>query len=76
MSLQQIRQQIEKLSIEDKLKLINELTLSLKDISSKQSNKKEIIKKMRGFLKTDNILPDEHEIKSMLRKHKEEKYLQ
>lgn len=76
MSLQQIRQQIEKLSIEDKLKLINELTLSLKDTSSKQYNKKEIIKKMKGFLKTDNNSPDEHQIKSMLRKHKEEKYLQ
>lgn len=76
MSLQQIRQQIEKLSIEDKLKLINELTLSLKDTSSKQYNKKEIIKEMKGFLKTDNNSPDEYEIKSMLRKHKEEKYLQ
>ena len=74
MTLQEIKNQALELSVEDRIELMSAIALSLQNISTKRSNKQELIKKMKGFLKTNSLPPDDREVQDILEQHREEKY--
>ena len=75
MTLQEIKNQAIKLSVEDRIELISAIALSLQHTSKKRSNKQDLIQRMKGFLKTDSFSPDDTEVQYILEQHREEKYL-
>lgn len=75
MHLEQLEQQIKLLSIGEKITLINNIALSLRDKNRRESSKKNTIDKMKGFLKNETKTPSDVETKDILQKHKENKYL-
>ena len=75
MSLHQLQQQIDQLSLEEKIILMNNLALSLKDENKTKTTKQDAIKKMKGFLKANTEAPSDIEIENILKYRKENKYL-
>lgn len=75
MLLQELKKQAYKLSISDRLELVNAIIQSLQDSNSPQTNRKILIDRMRGMLKTDQAPPTDVEVEQMLEEHRVEKYL-
>ena len=75
MNLQEIKNQAIKLSVEERIELINAIALSLQNTSTERSNRKDLIQKMKGFLKTDSLPPDDTEVQEILEQHREAKFL-
>jgi hypothetical protein len=73
--LQELKKQAYKLSVSDRLELVNAIIQSLQDNNSPQPNRKALIDQMRGMLKTDQVPPNDVEVKQMLEKRRVEKYL-
>ena len=76
MQLQELKQQAYKLSVSDRLALVSAIIESLQDTPSIESNRSNAIKRMRGFLKTDQPAPTDEEVEAMLEEQRVEKYLQ
>ena len=75
MSLQELKKQVFKLSVSDRLSLMSAIIESLQEIPSFTSNRSKAIGRMRGLLKTDQPAPTDEEIAVMLEERRVEKYL-
>ncbi len=76
MSLQELKEQAFKLSVSDRLALVNAIIQSLQDTLNPQPNRKTLINQMRGLLKTDQPTPTDAQIQPILEERRVEKYLQ
>lgn len=76
MSLQELKEQAFKLSVSDRLALVNAIIQSLQDTLNPQPNRKTLINQMRGLLKTDLPPPTDAQIQAILEERRVEKYLQ
>jgi hypothetical protein len=76
MSLQELKEQAFKLSVSDRLALLSAIIDSLQNTLSSQPNRKALIRKMRGLLKTDQPSPTDAQVEEMLQARRVEKYLQ
>jgi hypothetical protein len=76
MSLQELKEQAFKLSVSDRLALVNAIIQSLQDTLNPQLNRKTLINQMRGLLKTDQSPPTDAQIQAILEERRVEKYLQ
>ena len=76
MSLQELKEQAFKLSVSDRLALVNAIIQSLQDTLYPQTNRKTLINQMRGLLKTDQPAPTDDQIQAILEERRVEKYLQ
>ncbi len=84
MSLQDLKAQACRLSVNDRLELVRSIIESLQDVASQQTepslrercfSKSEAIKQMKGLLKTDQPAPSDEQVKAMLEERRVEKYL-
>lgn len=75
MLLQELKDQVYKLSVSDRLTLVSVIIESLQDIPSTQREQSSAIKRMRGLLKTDQPAPTDQEVDTMLEERLVEKYL-
>ncbi len=88
MSLQELKEQIYKLSGSDRLALVALIIESLRREHSDnleqtqfsiqgdlRAERKNVINRMRGFLKTDKPSPTDSEVQAMLEQHLVDKYL-
>ena len=75
MSLQELKKQVFKLSVSERLSLINAIIESLQEIPIFTSDRSQAIGRMRGLLKTDKPAPTDEEIAVMLEERRLEKYL-
>ena len=76
MSLQELKEQAFKLSVSDRLALVNAIIQSLQDTLNPQPNRKTLINQMRGLLKTDQSPPTDAQVEAILEERRVEKYLQ
>ena len=76
MSLQELKEQAFKLSVSDRLALVNAIIQSLQDTLNPQPNRKTLINQMRGLLKTKQSPPTDAQIQAILEERRVEKYLQ
>lgn len=72
---QELKDQVYKLSVSDRLTLVSLIIESLQDIPSIQSERSSAIKRMGGLLKTDQPAPTDEEVDAMLEERLVEKYL-
>ncbi len=75
MSLQELKEQAFKLSVSDRLALVNAIIQSLQDTLNPQPNRKTLINQMRGLLKTDQQPATDAQIEAILEERRVEKYL-
>ncbi len=75
MSLQELKELAFKLSVSDRLTLVNAIIQSLQDTLKPQPNRKTLINQMRGLLKTDQPPPTDAQIEAILEERRMEKYL-
>ncbi|MDR9402153.1 MAG: hypothetical protein RI580_01815 [Halothece sp. Uz-M2-17] len=83
MSLEQLNKEISKLSPSERLTLVNLIIQSLQhELNYPDSNKEGLstpktglIKKMRGYLQTDQATPTDADVKAMLEERRVKKYL-
>jgi len=75
MLLQELKDQVYKLSVSDRLTLVSVIIESLQDIPSTQREQSSAIKRMRGLLTTDQPAPTDDEVEAMLEAWLVEKYL-
>jgi hypothetical protein len=66
MSLQELKEQAFKLSVSDRLALVNAIIQSLQDTLNPQPNRKTLINQMRGLLKTDQPPPTDAQVQAIL----------
>lgn len=76
MLLQELKEQIYKLSPIDRLALVNAIIESLQDTPISQSDRSAAIKRKRGLLKTDQPAPTDEEVAEMLEERRVEKFIQ
>lgn len=80
---QELKEQVYKLSVSDRLALVSVIIESLQDSPNLQSDSVErtlrerssAIKRMRGLLKTDSCAPTDDEVEAILEERRMEKYL-
>lgn len=75
MSLQELKEQVFKLSVSDRLSLLSAIVESLQEVPSFTPERSRAIGRMRGLLKTDQPVPTDEEIAVMLEDRRVEKYL-
>lgn len=75
MLLEELKDQVYKLSVSDRLILVSVIIESLQDIPGTQNEQSSAIKRMRGLLKTNQPAPTDDEVDAMLEARLVEKYL-
>jgi len=76
MSINELKEQVVKLSKSDRLALVSTIIESLQEDSQvSKSDRSRAIQRMRGLLKTDQSAPTDEEVTAMLEEHRVEKYL-
>jgi hypothetical protein len=75
MLLQELKEQVYKLTVSDRLPLVSLIIESLQAIPSLQPDKSNAIGRMRGLLKTDQPAPTDEEVEAMLEERLVERYL-
>ncbi|BAZ67807.1 MAG: hypothetical protein C6Y22_09620 [Hapalosiphonaceae cyanobacterium JJU2] len=75
MTLQKLKEEARQLSASDRLELIRAIVESLQDTQSQQPERTQIIKQMKGLLKTDQPAPTDEQVEVMLEERRVEKYL-
>ncbi|TFI56170.1 hypothetical protein BLD44_002400 [Mastigocladus laminosus UU774] len=75
MTLQKLKEEARQLSASDRLELIRAIVESLQDTQSQQPERTQIIKQMKGLLKTDQLAPTDEQVEVMLEERRVEKYL-
>ncbi|TAF57853.1 MAG: hypothetical protein EAZ61_00175 [Oscillatoriales cyanobacterium] len=75
MLLQEVKEQVFKLSPSDRLALISAIIESLQDPPVSRTDRSGAIQRMRGLLKTDQPAPTDEEVAAMLNDRRVEKYL-
>jgi len=76
MSLQELKEQVFKLSVSDRLALVTAIVESLQDQPAIASDRSGAIRRMRGLLKTEQPAPTDQEVAAILEERRVEKYLQ
>lgn len=76
MLLQELKEQVYSLSVNDRLALVSAIIESLQDIPILDRDRSSAIKRMRGLLKTDRAAPTDEQVEAMLEAQRVEKYLQ
>jgi hypothetical protein len=66
MSLQELREQVFKLSPSDRLALVSAIVESLQDTPISEPDRSGAIRRMRGLLKTDQPAPTDEEAAALL----------
>ncbi|MDJ1170074.1 hypothetical protein PMG71_11605 [Roseofilum sp. BLCC_M154] len=75
MSLQEVKQQVVKLSVRERLSLVSFIIDSLPESRSSTAERSKAIEQMRGLLKTDKPAPTDEEVEAMLEERRINKYL-
>ncbi|MEH2380279.1 MAG: hypothetical protein V7K27_15565 [Nostoc sp.] len=75
MLLEELKEQVFKLSPSDRLALVSAIIESLQDTPISQPERSGAIRRMRGLLKTDQPAPTDEEVAAMLEKRPVDKYL-
>jgi len=75
MSLQELKEQVFKLSVSDRLSLVGAIIESLQELPSFTADRSRAIRQMRGLLKTNQPAPTDEEVAVMLEERRVEKYL-
>ncbi|MDJ1174813.1 hypothetical protein [Roseofilum capinflatum] len=75
MSLQEVKQQVVKLSVRERLSLVSFIIESLPELRSSTAERSRAIEQMRGLLKTDKPAPTDEEVEAMLEERRIDKYL-
>ena len=76
MLLQELKEQVVKLSSGDRLELVSAIIESLKTQPTSETDRSSAIRRMRGLLKIDQPAPTDEEVAGMLEEQRIEKYLQ
>ncbi|WP_017717818.1 hypothetical protein [Kamptonema formosum] len=76
MSLQEVTKEIYKLSVMERLQLVDAIVRSLQEELRPRPDRKAAIERMRGLAKTDAPPPTDAEVEAMLEERLVEKYLQ
>jgi hypothetical protein len=76
MLLQELKEQVFKLSPSDRLALVSAIIESLQDTPISEPERSGAIRRMRGLLKTDRPAPTDEEVATMLQERRVNKYLQ
>jgi hypothetical protein len=75
-SWQELRKEAVKLSVSDRLALVEAIVRSLSnELRPRQPIPEGVLERLRGSLKTDDPAPTDEEIEAMLEQRLEEKYL-
>ncbi|MBD2006083.1 MULTISPECIES: hypothetical protein [Cyanophyceae] len=75
MSLQELKNQAYKLSVSDRLDLVNAIVESLRRELRPRPNLEGVVERMMGVAKTDQPPPTDAEVEAMLEERLVEKYL-
>jgi hypothetical protein len=75
MLLQELKEQVFKLSPSDRLALVSAIIESLQDTPISEPERSGAIRRMRGLLKTDRPAPTDEEVATMLQERRIDKYL-
>ncbi|MDF5722330.1 MAG: hypothetical protein PUP91_17945 [Rhizonema sp. PD37] len=75
MSLQELKKEVFKLSVSDRLELLQAIISSVESELKPRPNRKVAIERMRGLAKTDAPPPNDAEVEAMLEERLVEKYL-
>ena len=76
MSINELKEQVVRLSKSDRLALVSAIIESLQEDSEvSRSVRTGAIQRMRGLLKTDQSAPTDEEVAAMLEEYRVEKYL-
>jgi hypothetical protein len=75
MLLQEVKEQVFKLSLTDRRELVTAIIASLQDPPATAPDRAGAIQRMRGLLKTEEAAPTDAEVKAMLDDRRVEKYL-
>lgn len=76
MSLQELKEQVVKLSPSDRLALVSIIIESLQATPVSLSERSGAIRRMRGLLKTNQPAPTDEEVAAMLEERRVEKFLE
>ena len=74
MSLQELKEQVFKLSVSDRLSLVSAIIESLQELPNFTPEQSSAIGRMRGLLQTDQSAPTDEEIAAMLEKRRAERF--
>jgi hypothetical protein len=75
MLLQEVKEQVFKLSPTDRRELVTAIIASLQDTPAAATDRAGAIQRMRGLLKTEQAAPTDAEVKAMLNDRRVKKYL-
>ena len=75
MLLQELKEQVFKLSPSDRLALVSAIIESLQDTPISEPERSGAIRRMRGLLKTDRPAPTDEEVVTILEEQRVDKYL-
>ncbi|WP_214662762.1 hypothetical protein [Amazonocrinis nigriterrae] len=74
--LQELKEQVLKLTPSDRLALVSAIIESLQDTQISEPERYSAVKRMQGLLKTDQPAPTDEEVAAMLEQRRLDKYLQ
>jgi len=75
MLLQELKNQANKLPVNDRLELVRSIIDSIQETPISKPTRTQAINRMKGLLKTSQPSPTDAEVESMLEQHRMEKYL-
>jgi hypothetical protein len=75
MLLQELKGQVLRLSVSDRLEIVRSIIDSIQDTPSPNPNRTRAIRRMKGLLKTNQPAPTDAEVEVMLDQRRVEKYL-
>jgi hypothetical protein len=75
MLLQELKNQVRKLPVNDRLELVRSIIDSIQEIPISKPTRTQAISRMKGLLKTSQPSPTDDEVGAMLEQHRMEKYL-
>ena len=75
MNWQELKREADKLSVSDRLKLVEAIVRSINhDVNPRPPIPEGTLTGLRGLLKNDNSSPSDRQIEAMLQERREEKY--
>lgn len=75
MNWQELKREADKLSVSDRLKLVESIVRSIgQDVNPRSPIPEGTLTGLRGLLKKDDSSPSDREIEAMLQERREEKY--
>ena len=75
MLLQELKNQVRKLPVSDRLELLRSIIDSIQETPISTPKRTQAISRMKGLLKTSQPTPTDVEVGSILEKHRMDKYL-